>query len=222
MMEEAKGTSPILLEDLGRRYANENSKSKIRYGLYKCGYCGKEFKGNTANIKSGTAKSCGCLKGEAHGLKKHRFYGTWQQMVRRCTNVNQWNFKYYGARGVKICDAWLNIKNFVEWADSTYIEGCTLDRIDVDGNYEPSNCRWSDRSTQRVNQRTSPKSNSGFIGVYKVKDSYQATVQLNKKPTHLGTFKTIEEAVGARDNYIIENNLPHKLSKDYIKKEENE
>ncbi len=219
-MEEHK--KPIFLSDLGMQYPNENSKRKYRYGLYKCGYCGKEFKGNTPDIKRGKHKSCGCLNGEKHGLYTNRFYPTWNNMCRRCNNnSNNPDYKNYGGRGITICEEWLDVKNFIEWAEATHIEGMTLDRIDVDGNYEPSNCRWVDNFTQAINKRISIKNTSGFMGVHlNVRtDNWVARITVDSERVVLGTFKTIEEAVEARDNYIISNNLPHKLSSEYKQNE---
>ncbi len=221
-MEMEEDNNPILLEDLGMMFATENSKYKTRFGLYKCDYCGEEFRANTYDIKRGTTKSCGCLRGKEHKLTKHKFYGTWSKMNHRCTNPKANNYKNYGARGIKVCEDWLDIKNFIEWAEETYIEGYTLDRIDNDGNYEPSNCRWADKTTQALNQRIRNTNKSGFVGVSWREDKHKwvARITIDNIRTNLGYFNTLEEAVEVRDNYIISNNLPHKLSSEYKKEQE--
>lgn len=92
--------------------------------------------------------------------KRPRILGVWQNMKTRCYNPNFHAFQHYGGRGIMVCDEWKNDFNaFAKWAmengydpDAPYGQ-CTLDRIDVDGNYEPSNCRWVDFSVQRRNQR---------------------------------------------------------------------
>lgn len=212
----AKDMSPKLIQDLGIMFASEGSKERRRYGLYKCGHCGEEFKAKTTRIKSGVIKSCGCLVGEYHGMKKHRFYDTYRNMMKRCYTKSNPAYKHYGGRGISVCEEWQDIIKFVAWADSTYIEGYTLDRIDNAGNYEPSNCRWADASTQAINQRMMKNNTTGYIGVYPLRDNrWESRLTFNKVDIFLGRFNTIEEAAQARDNYIIENNLPHKLSTEY-------
>lgn len=78
-MSLEEDNTPILLEDLGMMFATESSKRKVRFGLYKCGHCGKEFKAHTDAIIQGNTKSCGCLK-RTHGLYKNKFYKTWEAM----------------------------------------------------------------------------------------------------------------------------------------------
>ena len=87
-----------------------------------------------------------------------REYTIWAHMNRRCNNPNADNYLHYGARGITVCDEWLSYDNFYEWAHANgYEDALTLDRIDVNGNYEPSNCRWADIATQNRNKRNSVK-----------------------------------------------------------------
>lgn len=213
---------PKILKDLGMLYATVSSKQKRHYCIYECGYCGTEFKAQTGNINSRTTISCGCQRkinsqNIIHGLTKHPLYDTWYNMIRRCTNPAYIQYKDYGGRGITVCEEWKDVRNFIKWAESTYIEGHTLDRIDNGGNYEPTNCRWADVSTQALNKRKAITNTSGFVGVdfRKQGGKYLARIVVMGNRVSLGTFKTKEEAVQARDNYIIENNLPHKLSTDY-------
>lgn len=211
--------TPKLIKELGMRYPTEKSKYRYKYGLYKCVYCGKEFETKVASVKRGTTKSCGCQRGRGfkHGLKKHRLYKTWISMIYRCSNKKSTYYAYYGGRGISVCEEWLDIRNFIEWAELTYSEGLSLDRINNDGNYEPNNCRWADNSTQILNRGIFKNNKSGFVGVgwHKRDSVWASNIYVNNKLKHIGYYETIEEAVEARDNYIIENNLPYKLSTDY-------
>ena len=219
-MENIKNMTPKLIKELGMRFPTELSKQRSRYGLYECPYCENTFECRISSVNMGHTKSCGCLKGDAHGLTSHRFYKTWKQMVDRCTNPKIKAYKDYDGRGITVCEEWLNIRNFVDWCDLTHPnqEGYTLDRINNDKGYSPENCTWSDKSTQAINRRMRRTNTSGFVGVgfNKSKGKWEASLKLNNIYKYIGSFLTIEEAVQARDNYIIENKLPHKLSTDYI------
>ena len=208
--------TPRLIKDLGMRFATEKSSRKYRYGLYECQYCDKEFEGGVDSVKRGHIKSCGCLRGDAYGLTSHKFYNTWKHMVDRCTNPKSKVYNYYGGRGITVCEEWLDVRNFITWAEETYphIEGMTLDRIDNDGGYSPENCTWSDKTTQAVNQRVRKDNKSGYVGVTWNKDKKKWSVRIafKKERVRIGSFKTLEEATQARDNYITQNKLPHKLS----------
>ena len=210
-----KDMKPRLIKDLGVR-RKEGRVGVSRYGLYECQYCGIHWECRTTIIKTGRTKSCGCLKGDAHGLTSHKFYGTWRQMVQRCTNPKIKVYKDYGGRGISVCEEWLNIRNFVDWCDLTHPnqEGYTLDRINNDKGYSPENCTWSDKTAQVLNRRIMKNNKSGYVGViwHKRGRKWRANIRISKKLINLGSFKDKIEAVLARDNYIIENKLPHKLS----------
>ena len=214
-----KDMTPKLIQDLGMKFPTELSKQRSRYGLYECPYCENTFECRISSVNMGYTKSCGCLKGDAHGLTSHRFYNTWNGMLQRCTNTMRQDYKDYGGRGITVCEEWLNIRNFVDWCDLTHPnqEGYTLDRINNDKGYSPENCTWSDKTAQAINQRIKKNNTSGYVGVgfNKSKGRWEASLKLNNIYKYIGSFLTIEEAAQARDNYIIENNPPHKLSTEY-------
>lgn len=103
---------------------------------------------------SGEVKSCGCLY-HKHGQAKGnhtRIYDIYHGMKKRCYNPNSQGYRYYGARGIKICEEWQTFEAFYKWAmENGYADNLTIDRIDVNGNYEPSNCRWVAWEVQRIN-----------------------------------------------------------------------
>ena len=215
-----KDMTPKLIGETYLKKPKETSRCRESHGIYECQYCGKEFEAITVHIKSGNTRSCGCRAGRVtHGLTHNQFYKTWKNMMGRCYNLKNKHYQSYGGRGISVCTDWQDLENFVSWAESTYIEGMTMDRINNDGNYEPTNIRWTTKTTQAVNQRVQKNNTSGYVGIYWdiSKNKWTAKVRSNNKLINIGRFKTIEEAVQARDNYIIENKLPHKLSTDYKK-----
>ena len=219
MNEEIKELpKPILIEDLGTMYPTENSKCKSRFGIYKCGFCGNNFKSYTYGIKSGHTKSCGCYKkritvelNKTHGLGATRLYKIWGDIKRRTLNLKYKNYLNYGGRGITICDEWKNdFMPFYNWAMTNgYSDELSIDRIDNDGNYCPENCRWTTSTIQNRNQRIQKNNTSGFKGVsyFKRDGNYRAYITIKYKTIRLGYFDTAEEGAIAYNNYIIENNL---------------
>ncbi len=225
MKEELeRDMTPRLIGETYMKYATETSHQRRRYGLYMCQYCGREWEVETTRVTGGYTKSCGCLIGKSnkkHGLSLNRFYSIWYAIKRRCYNSEYKAFADYGGRGIIVCEEWLDVVKFIEWCESTCPneKGISLDRIDNDKGYSPENCRWTDVSTQNINQRMRRTNTSGYVGIHWVESKLKWVSRINveKKRIWLGDYKTIEEAVQARDNYITQNNLPHKLSTDYVK-----
>lgn len=135
-----------------------------RKWLFRC-ICGNEKVISKYDVQKGHTKSCGCLQKEntskakrTHGDTDSRLYYIWENMRKRCYKPNSDRYKNYGARGITICDDWKNnYSNFYKWAYSNgYNDNLTIERIDINGNYEPSNCTWITMKDQAKN-RTSNK-----------------------------------------------------------------
>lgn len=140
---------------------------------YKCGAsdnlwlcrcdCGNIVIRTQYTLRRGT--SCGCERRrkvseslKTHGGTHTKLYYVWRTMKSRCSNPHTHSFKDYGGRGISICDEWHDFRNFQDWAiKNGYKEGLQIDRIDVNGNYEPCNCRWVDIITQARNKRNNHK-----------------------------------------------------------------
>ena len=126
--------------------------------------CGNERIVFAQALKSGNSLSCGCYQKDAvtkHGWKGSRLYGIWHNMKHRCTNQNCKEYRNYGGRGISVCEEWMEFSPFKDWAlDNGYSDALTIDRIDVDGNYEPTNCRWVSAKVQANNRR-----NNNYITV---------------------------------------------------------
>ena len=215
---------PILLEDLGKMFPTEKSKQRRGFGIYKCGFCGTEFKTMLHNVKRGTTKSCGCYT-KKHGLKNTRLYSIWCSMKKRTLNPKNKHHINYGGRGITICDEWKNdFVPFYNWAMTNGYEenkGLSIDRIDNNGGYYPENCRWTTKVIQGRNQRIRKNNKSGYKGVnyHKSTGKYQASIG-DGKQKYLGSFLTPVEGAIAYNNYIIENNLEgfilNEIPKEYL------
>jgi len=138
---------------------SENSTiGKVKW-LCKC-LCGNEKSVTSNHLQSGHTKSCGCFHTEQikkattrHGMRHSLIYSVWSSMVMRCTCEKDQGYKYYGARGITVCDKWLTFNGFYEDMKIGYEKGLTLDRKDVNGNYEPLNCKWVTMKEQCNNRR---------------------------------------------------------------------
>ena len=146
-----------------------SSHKRVRRFLCRCD-CGNEIICRLPNLKSGKTKSCGCYRKfvssnrrDCHHLKNTRIYRIWCGMKRRCYNKHNEHFDRYGGRGIIVCDEWkTDFMNFYDWAMSNgYDDKLSIDRINNEGNYEPSNCRWANQKQQIVNSTAAIKCSLG-------------------------------------------------------------
>lgn len=178
----------------------------VSYSKYLCLCdCGNTIIVSSADLKSGHTKSCGCYKKESsqnnhlkkHGLSKERVYRIWKGMKSRCYNAQNIEFNIYGGRGIKICDEWKNnFVNFYNWSMSNgYLDNLTIDRIDVNGNYEPNNCRWISLNAQQRNRRA--KRSITYNGITHCIIEWAEIYNINRKTltTRLNAGWSIENAL---------------------------
>lgn len=167
----------------------ENKNGKV-YWLCECLCCGKEVYLSSFSLTHNKTQSCGCLtrkiiseKNRVHGLRHTRIYNIWAKMRQRCNNKNDKLFKYYGGRGIKVTEEWEKFENFYQWAMSHgYTDSLTIERIDVNGDYEPSNCAWKTMKVQCNNKRTNIK--IAYKGEIKNLKEWCDELNLNYKLIH--------------------------------------
>lgn len=178
--------------------------SKQRQTLWKCLCdCGNYTEVTLANLL-GSTKSCGCWNRESsanhartvlkaattkHGLSTHPLYDAWDAMMSRCYNPEDKDWDNYGGRGIKVCDRWKSVTGYVEDLVERP-EGMTLDRIDVNGDYCPENCKWSTHREQGLNTRF----NREFPNVYPDRNSWKAVFEWKGEKYYVGMYPTEEMA----------------------------
>lgn len=172
-----------------------------------CGTVIEAMKGSV--YSSENTRSCGCARKvtlirmkTTHGMREHELYGSWADMRKRCHNPKSKSYKNYGGRGITICSRWDNFVNFVEDMGSRPYAGATLDRKDNNGNYEPSNCKWSNAFEQVTNRRLSLRY------VYKEVEYTMQELAIVAKPFGV-EFKTLRDRInkGIPVNLAVETPL---------------
>ncbi len=209
-----------IIKDLGRVLPKKDSKQVKRMAIFECGNCGTHIRIQTQDSKKQErCRSChSAIANLKHGDRKTRLYRIWSAMKTRATNKNTKTADRYVLRGITLCDEWKNsYPNFKKWAmKNGYKDTLTIDRIDNDGNYEPSNCRWATQAEQMYNTNQNRVNNTtGYRGVYLRKESgkYRAMLTYEGKTHYIAdNINTAKDAAIKVNKYVIENNLPHKLN----------
>lgn len=149
----------------GRLLVLKEIKNNAGISLLKCicnkGTCGNVVLINKTNVLNGNTKSCGCYKSDVsrdrllkHGKLKTRVYRIWKAMKQRCYNEKHDSYKYYGGKGIKVCDEWCNsFEAFLNDMGEPPSDNHTLDRIDSFRDYCKENCRWATWAEQQINKR---------------------------------------------------------------------
>jgi len=146
-----------------------------------------------------------------HGMNGTKLHSVWGDMKDRCLNSKCKYFPRYGGRGIIVCNRWMTFMPFFAWAIlNGYKQGLQIDRIDNDGGYNPDNCRWVTARQNMLNRRRLMSNNtSGFEGVCfdKKYNKWKARISIKGKRKNLGLFINKQDAVNARNQHIIDNNL---------------
>ncbi len=201
-----------IVEDLG----TDKSKGYKRFAIFECPVCRNDFKTCVNDVKQKKSLQCRKCASSKHGMARTRLYRIYINIKTRCYNKNSTFYSIYGGRGINMCKEWLHSKKaFLKWSlENGYRDNLQIDRIDNNKGYYPLNCRWADSSTQNSNKRKQKGTINKYIGVQRdSRDGYfYASITFKYVSTFIGRFNTAQEAAAARDEYIINNNLPHTLN----------
>ncbi len=194
----------VLVENLPvLKLKSKNFRTRYNYiyqARYKC-FCGEIFIARKYDVVYGKTTSCGCYnRGKItntyiDGRTHTRLYHIFINMYQRITNIKNPSYKNYGGRGITICKEWEDYAVFESWAHKNgYTDDLTIDRIDNDLEYSPSNCRWVTRKIQRINQRVAKNTKNCQPGVHPYKDQWTVLIGINNTQKYLGKFNSFEEA----------------------------
>lgn len=146
---------------------------------------------------------------------QHPLYRVYRDMIRRCGDPDHKDFKYWGGKGVRLCDEWLNsFQAFYDWAQPQYAQGLSIERADIAKNYCPENCSWIPKCEQPINRGIFCNNTSGFKGVsfMPARGKYKAYIGVEKKVIYLGLHLTAKAAAAAYNDYVTSHGLPHPLN----------
>lgn len=187
---------------LVQNFSWRNEKNGMGYWNCLCD-CGNASVATLGNLRYGHTTSCGCNQAEnrtKHGLYKSPIYSSWQKMRARCNPNNlEYELEYWG-RGISVCKEWDHFVVFHTDMISSFIDGAILDRIDPNGNYCKSNCRWVYTTMSSFNTRLHINNSSGCSGVRwrKDKNAWESKIAKNNSKTFLGYFNKKEDAFKVR------------------------
>ena len=216
-----QSVSEYIGKTFGKRLVlREAGRDKSRDRLYLCRCeCGKEDLVRQSSLRIGKSIMCHSCAAKitrnkrTHELSGTRLYAIWKGMIRRCRDKS---FKAYAARGIKVCEEWLDTRAFHQWAFANgYADDLTIDRINVDLGYSPENCRWIPKANQTENVQLLTASNkSGYRGVSKKsgRDVWLARIKIDGKIIHLGHHKDPVAAAMAHDRFIADNGIKRPMN----------
>ena len=195
-----------------------NSTRKTIHYICKC-ECGNIIKTGKWDLigteNRNPRKSCGCKKKRQNGkcAKYLHLYNVWKSLEAKCYNPKHTSYERYGAKGIVVCNEWLNsFDNFLEWSlDNGYSRELTIDRIDSTKGYYPENCRWTTLQIQEINKGLNKNNKTGYKGICinSKNGLYRCDISRGGKRVHLGSYKRLEEAVKIRklaEEYFLKYN----------------
>lgn len=190
----------------------DGGKSKSGKSLVKCQCtCGKVYNIAIGNLENGLSTKCKSCATKKHGMSRTRIYSEYKSMLGRCYCKSHTSYPKYGAKGVIVCDEWLNnFMAFHDWAMSHgYTDELTLDRLDSTKGYSPDNCRWATYAEQNSHLAMLKTNKSGYKGVCwnKRSNRWLVVISINNKSKRIGEYNTQKEAIRARNAYIGKHRL---------------
>ena len=140
---------------------------------------------------------------DGYRVREHPIYSAWSSMKERCNNPDAVGFENYGGRGITYCQRWSHFRFFAEDMFPTYEPGLTIERVDNEKGYGPSNCKWAGRTEQMHNRRMFKNNTSGFTGIQKTRAGFfKAKWDHDGHRYELGSFPDLDSAKAARDRFI--------------------